>query len=125
MASAPAHSASRASARVVAQANHAIPCSFNLATNCEEYRPMIEETTVGLTAIKESHCFSKSGNRIPFGSAGTAGAQLDRDSRTRCSAAKLRAGAAGSAIPRFNLNGPRLRERNSAAQLAIDSRVGL
>jgi hypothetical protein len=43
---------------------------------------MIEETTVGLMAIKESHCFSKSGNRIPFGSAGTAGAQLDRNRRT-------------------------------------------
>jgi hypothetical protein len=29
-------------------------------------------------------------------------AQLDRNSRTRCSAAKSRAGAAGSAIQRFN-----------------------
>jgi hypothetical protein len=34
---------------------------------------MIEETTVGLIARKESHCFSKSGKRIPLSWAGTCG----------------------------------------------------
>jgi hypothetical protein len=63
---------------------------------------MIEETTVGLMAEKESHCFSKSGNWIPLALAGTVGPQLDRNSLIRCSAAESRGGAAESGIQRFN-----------------------
>src|SRR5260221_6012654 len=81
---------------------------------------MIEETTVGLMVIKVSHCFSKSGNRIPLTSAGTVGPQLERNSRTRCSAVKSRVGAR-SGIQRFSCKGPGLRDRNSDAQLAIAS----
>src|SRR5450755_1376452 len=92
MASAPALSASRASARVVAQANHPIPRSFKLFTNPEGYTPMIDETTVGLTAKKTSHFFSKSEELTLLASSGTGGPHCKRKFRTSFSASGSRTG---------------------------------
>ncbi len=55
-ASAPARSASRASASVVAVANQATPAALSRATYAGSKRPMIEETAVGRSSRNASHC---------------------------------------------------------------------
>src|SRR5579859_330549 len=120
MASAPAACARWASASVVAVANQAMPFSFNRVTNSGGNSPMIEETAVGLSSRKTSHCARKFGGTPSPAVAGTAGPQEARNARMRASAAASREGA-GSGIQVLSWRGPLLFDLNSSIHARIAS----
>jgi len=120
MASAPAATAARASASVVAHANQAMPRALIPATNVGGNTPMIDDTTCGPAASSASHCAAKSSSAASPASAGTGGPHFPRNSRSSRSWPRSRTGG-GSGIHRLIWNPPLLWPRNSRTQSAIPS----